>query len=110
MTYKLFLQINEYDKLLENNIVFLDLYNSAANNTILECIIRNTPVIVNRTPGVIEYLGKDYPLYFDNLDEVNNLLDIENIKSASDYLKNMNKEDITMEYFINKFTKCLLRY
>jgi hypothetical protein len=102
--------VNEYDKLLENNIVFLDLYNSAANNTILECITRNTPVIVNRTIGVIEYLGNDYPLYFDNLDQVNDLLDIEKIKSANEYLKNMNKEDITMEYFIDKFIKCLFMY
>ena len=101
---------NEYDKLLETNIVFLDLYNSAANNTILECIVRNTPVIVNRTIGVIEYLGKDYPLYFDNLDQVNDLLDIEKIKSAYEYLENMNKEDITMEYFIDKFIKCLFMY
>jgi hypothetical protein len=102
--------INEYDKLLENNIVCLDLYNSSANNTVLECIIRNTPIIINKTPGVLEYLGEDYPLYFDNLDEVNDLLDIQKIKSANEYLKNMNKEDITMNYFIYKFINVLYKY
>ena len=102
--------IDDYDKMLQNNIVFIDLYNSSANNTILECIIRNTPVIVNRTPGVIEYLGKDYPLYFNNLDDVDSFLDIEKITIATEYLKNMNKEDITMEYFVNKFIKILYKY
>ena len=67
------------NKLLEKNIVFIDLYDSAANNTVLECIIRNTPLIVNRTPGVVEYLGEDYPLYFDNLDEVDGLLELEKL-------------------------------
>ena len=108
--FKYIKNINEYDKLLKNNIVFLDLYDSAANNTVLECIVRNTPLIINRTPGVIEYLGENYPLYFDNLDQVESLLDIEKLKSATKYLENMNKEDITMEYFIENFIKVLYQY
>jgi hypothetical protein len=101
---------NEYDKLLEKNIVFIDLYDSAANNVVLECIIRNTPLIVNRTPGVVEYLGEDYPLYFNSLVEVDGLLNLDNLKSGHEYLKNMNKEDITMEHFFDKFIKVLYMY
>jgi len=101
---------SEYDNLLSNNIVFIDLYDSAANNTVLECIIRNTPIILNKTPGVIEYLGIDYPLYFDNLDEVNDLCNMGKIKKATEYLQNMNKEDISMEYFVRMFTNVLNKY
>ena len=64
-----FLPNDQYDQLLSENIVFLDLYDSVANNTIIECIVRNTPVLVNPLPSVIEYLGIDYPLYFNTLEE-----------------------------------------
>jgi lipopolysaccharide biosynthesis glycosyltransferase len=89
----------EYDSLLEKNIVFIDLYDSAANNTVLECIIRNTPIIVNRTPGVVEYLGSEYPLYFNTLDEVSGLLKLKKLQSAHDYLCAMDKSRFTMDHF-----------
>lgn len=57
----------EYDELLTKNIVFIDLFDAASNNTIVECIIRNTPIIVNKVGGVSEYLGNNYPLYFDDI-------------------------------------------
>ena len=59
----------EYDRLLSESIVFLDLYASSANNAIIECIARGTPLLVNRLPAVEEYLGADYPLYFSCHDE-----------------------------------------
>ena len=94
---------DEYDALLEKNIVFIDLYDSAANNTVLECIVRNTPVIVNRTPGVLEYLGAEYPLYFDTLNEVAGLLTIERIQAGHDYLCAMDKSRFSMDYFVKSF-------
>ena len=60
---------DDYDRLLAQNIVFLNLYDASANNTILECIARNTPVLVNPLPAVVEYLGEGYPLYYRSLDE-----------------------------------------
>ena len=92
--------LDEYDKLLENNIVFIDLYNSSANNTILECIIRNTPIIVNKLEAVVEYLGEDYPMYFNDLSEIPELLN--KIQDAHDYLKVMDKSEFTMNYFYKK--------
>ena len=90
---------DEYDTLLEKNIVFIDLYDSAANNTVLECIMRNTPIILNRTPGVLEYLGTEYPLYFTTLDEVTKLLMNDKLQVAHDYLCAMDKSRFTMEHF-----------
>ena len=90
----------EYDELLSENIVFIDLYDAAANNTILECIIRNTPIIVNKIEPIVEYLGEDYPLYFHLLNEIPFLLkDQEKILAAHNYLSNLNKSDLSIEYF-----------
>ncbi|KAJ3223130.1 hypothetical protein HDU81_009390 [Chytriomyces hyalinus] len=54
----------EYDKLLSENIVFLKLMDASAVNTVIECIVRNTPVLVNRHPAVVEMLGTEYPFYY----------------------------------------------
>jgi len=88
-----------YDILLSKNIVFIHLIDASANNTIIECIIRNTPIIVNRLEAVVEYLGKDYPLYFNNLDELDKIITFENIKKAYNYLVSMDKSDLTYKYF-----------
>jgi hypothetical protein len=93
----------EYDILLSKNIVFIDLFDAAANNTVLECIIRNTPIIINNIPPVVEYLGEDYPLYFNNLDEVPDILSNTNkIYKAHQYLTNMKKDDLCIKYFAQK--------
>jgi hypothetical protein len=60
---------DEYDKLLANNIVFINLLDAPANTIVVECIMRNTPLLINRLPGVVEYLGEHYPLYYERLDE-----------------------------------------
>jgi len=94
---------DEYDDFLEKNIVFIDLVDSAANNTVLECIVRNTPIILNRTPGVLEYLGTEYPLYFRKLNEVAGLLTIKKLQAAHDYLCAMDKSRFTMDHFAKSF-------
>jgi hypothetical protein len=87
------LSVEEYDDILSKNIVFIDLFDASANNTVLECIIRNTPIIINKLPAVIEYLGEDYPLYFNDLEEVEKILKNDSlIKSAHEYLIKMYKE------------------
>lgn len=58
-----------YDDLLCSAIVFNDLYDSNANNVVIECIARNTPILINRTPAVTEYLGDEYPFYYSSLQE-----------------------------------------
>jgi hypothetical protein len=86
----------EYDNYISSNIVFIDLFDAAANNTVLECIIRGTPIIINKIEGVVEYLGENYPLYFTNLEEVDSLVTIENIINAHLYLKNLKPIDINL--------------
>ena len=101
-----------YDDWMSSGVVFLDLYDSSANNAIIESIARNTPILVNKIKPVVEYLGTDYPLYFENLDHAAQLLDDkENIYNAHAYLKAMDKEWIRGSCFasklINKLKKVL---
>ena len=63
---KLYLRIHGYTHL---NIAFLDLYDSSVNNAVIECIVRNTPVLVNKIPPIVELLGPNYPFYFNDLNE-----------------------------------------
>lgn len=91
-----------YDLYLSSSVVFLNLYDSSANNVIVECIERNTPIIINRLPAVEEYLGTDYPLYYNTIEEANHLVnDNEKIVSATSYLSRLNKNRYDIKYFIN---------
>lgn len=93
----------DYDELLTNNIVFLDLSAAVANNTVLECIIRNTPLLVNKIGGVPFYLGEEYPLYYNNYDDIPKILnDKDKILKAHLYLKDMDKSDISIDHFIKE--------
>ena len=98
---------NDYDTLLTENIVFLDLYDSSANNAIIECIARATPILINKHPAVIEYLGEEYPFYFKDYDDVSyKLNDIDLIKSTHQYLLNFPlRKNIMIETFISDFEK-----
>ncbi|MCO6450794.1 MAG: glycosyltransferase [Caldilineales bacterium] len=64
-----FLDDDAYDELLASNLVYMELYDSSANNVVIECIARATPILVNPLPAVVEYLGKDYPFYFVNREQ-----------------------------------------
>lgn len=96
---------SEYDILLQNSIVFLHLVDASACNTIIECIVRNTPIIVNRIPPVVEYLGEDYPLYYKNLYDVPALLDSKIIRSASKYLQKLDTSRLKISTFMQQLQK-----
>ena len=49
-----------------------------------------------------KYLEYSYPLYFTNLNQVSDLLSIKNITKANKYLKNLDKIELKIEYFIKK--------
>ena len=94
----------EYDDLLSSSIVFLHLYDSTINTTVIECIGRNTPLIVNRLPGIEEYLGKEYPLFYDTLDEAAGLLNETKLIEGTEYLKFLPiKEELTNKHFLSSF-------
>ena len=93
----------DYDDLLSKNVVFLDLYDTSANNAIIECIARATPILVNPLPAVVEYLGTEYPFYFTNLEEASKKLkNVGLIKAAHEYLATSGvAEKVAGDYFLN---------
>jgi hypothetical protein len=98
-----------YDHLLSENICFLYLYDSSANNAIIECIARNTPLLVNKHPAVVEYLGEDYPFYYNTIEEAEKKM--HNFELINDTHKFMESNieshsKISYERFINDFKKC----
>ncbi len=94
----------EYDELLSENIVFLKLYDASAVNTLIECVMRNTPVVVNKLPAVVEVLGDKYPLYFSSENEVSDLLTISAVENAYHYMEQMDKSSLSIEYFLTSLT------
>jgi len=104
-----FVQNTEYDKLFMNNIFFLDVYSSIANNLILECIMNNTPILVCYNKSIIEYLGKDYPFYFINYEDAEEKSrDLNLIIKTHQYLKKMDKPQFTYQYFNDKLRKIII--
>lgn len=95
------LSYEELNDLLYNNIIFINLYDASANNSILDAIERNTPIIVNRIPPCEEYLGEHYPLFYDHPEECVSLLTEENLLKAHVYLTHMNKSKFSLSRFIS---------
>ena len=93
-----FIENEEYDEFLSKNVVFIKVVDCSAINTLIECVVRNTPIVVNKHPAVEEILGSKYPLYFDG----NTLkLSIRKIRKAYIYLKNLDKNNLNINTFIN---------
>lgn len=99
----------EYDDLLTRNVVFLNLYDASAVNTVIECIVRNTPIVVNRHPSLEEVLGKGYPLFYSDIDEAQFLLESSyKIQEANEYLECLDKSPFHIRYFLNDFQAKLI--
>lgn len=93
----------EYDALLAENIVFVYLYDASVNNTVIECLARCTPLLVNRLPAVAEYLGEDYPLYYSDFEEAVSLaLDRGALIAAHQHLRDSPiRPKLSAEYFLS---------
>jgi hypothetical protein len=98
----------KYDHLLSENIVLIPLLRAVAVNTVLECIVRNTPMIVKRLPAVVEYLGQDYPLYYETYAEAESkIADRDLLHKGYKYLKAMDKDFLMSEYFLESVRNAL---
>lgn len=57
------------EELLAEHIVFLKLWDVTMCHTVLQCIVRGTPILLNRHPVLEELLGASYPGFYDTLDQ-----------------------------------------
>ena len=98
-----FLPASKYDKMLRQNIVVTEVFDASASNGVLDCITRNTPIIINKHPAVVEYLGEDYPLYFSDPKDIPEIA--KRAEEAHVYLANMDKDWLDGGYFIKNIMK-----
>lgn len=84
-----FMTPDDYDTIMSRCVCVTEIHGAAANNVVIECMARGTPLIVNRTPDVEFYLGQDYPLYMESPSHVAPLLgDWDALSEASTMMKN----------------------
>jgi hypothetical protein len=101
---------DDYDKLLSENIVFLNLVDCSAVNTVIECIVRNTVIILNRHIALEELLGSNYPGFYNTLIDATLLLNNHVIIEACHiYIKNLDKTKYHLDYFISEFQDVILK-
>ena len=61
-----FVSPEDFEKIFEKNIIFVNYVDISTSNTLLEAVSHNTPILVNKHPAVVEVLGEDYPLYYSD--------------------------------------------
>ena len=91
-----------YDELLSENIAFAFMYDASANNLVVECIARATPLLINPLPAIVEYLGEAYPLYVQDIEQAaTKALDLDLLQQAHKYLETLNtRQKLTGEFFL----------
>jgi len=99
-----------YDLLLSEHVIFVPLVtNPSAVNTLIECAVRNSPVLTPRFPASEEILGEKYPLFYDSLEEASEKLASSTfVNLAHMYLKEkLNKSKFSFEHFAVEFDAVL---
>lgn len=99
-----------YDLLLSQNVVFMELFDTSANNAVIECIARNTPIVVNRHPALEEYLGEEYPLFYEDFNDAFKLLQDDLIIAGHRYLQTLDKTKYDVRYFTTRLMTEVRRY
>ena len=101
-----YLEDHDYDIYMKSSVVMVDLLETSANNLVVECIKYNTPLLINKHPAVVEYLGEDYPFYYKSVEEASlKCDDFQLINETHQYLHRMNKDDLNIVYFLKELTK-----
>jgi hypothetical protein len=92
----------EYIQILRESIVYIHLIDASAVNTVLECVVTGTPLIVNRHPAIVEILTPNYPLYADDVVQAEELLasgNMEVFHRASAFMKSINLDEYRWDSF-----------
>jgi hypothetical protein len=102
---------DDYDTFVRQNIVLVDLWAAGANNAVLEGLALQAPFLIRKLDGPVEYLGADYPLFFESLDEVQYWLDHEDVLrekmvAAHEYLQRLDTSRFAVEYMGQQMVNC----
>lgn len=88
--------------MLSRSVVVFEFFGLAASNAMLECIIRHTPVLVNKLPAAVEYLGSEYPLFYRHRWEIPKLLNRDTLIAGHDYLARLSKRQFSLSNFVKQ--------
>jgi hypothetical protein len=76
-----------YDRILASSVMVTEVYDASANNSVLESIARAVPHLINRHPAVMEYMGPDYPGYWERREQIEPMLnDVNRLDECHLYL------------------------
>ena len=102
----------DYDNILLNNIMIIPLWDAAANNSVLECLEMYIPAFVTRLPATEEYLGKEYPMFYTDISEVEKVINNRKLlhqkyEETHKYLLKVDKRDIRYKHFNSELLKII---
>eukprot|EP01084_Bolivina_argentea_P058524 106858_1 len=103
----------EFDMFVKQNLVIVDVWAATANNAVLEAIALNAPFFIRKLDSTMEYIGNDYPLFFQTFNELRSMLILQEneLKSlllkAHFYLKKMDKSHLTLDQFAESLLNCV---
>ena len=90
-------------------IVFMYIIDCSVIPFLLECIVRNIPVVVNSHEAVVEYFGTSYPLFYNSYTEAVKIIeDSVILQKGYTYLSNLNKDNYSLDKFNLKIKEILL--
>ncbi|MEZ0153475.1 MAG: hypothetical protein AB9Q22_01035 [Candidatus Reddybacter sp.] len=97
-----FLEDQAYDELFSSSLIFIGLHETSANNAVCECISYGVPFVAPRHPAIIEYVGEDYPLLYDDVTEVSRI-SIDDVVKGHEYLQRNThlKESLSLDKFVH---------
>ena len=61
-----FLHPEDYDALLDCAVILSHPVAAAANNVLVDCAVRGAPLLTPRSSAAVDYLGRGYPLFYDD--------------------------------------------
>ena len=103
---------DEFIKTINGNVVFMNIHDNRDTDKIVLLIQHKIPVFINKTDSSIEYLGENYPLFYNSIEEfqmllhdtkiLNNMID----RSRS-YLQKMDITDLSFSYFNSEIMKLM---
>lgn len=99
-----------YDNLLTQSVMAIEFVDCAATTVVVESLARCAPMLLNRHPALLEYVGKDYPMFFDDIRECEQLLHPANVYKTHEYIRHMDKSFLSIENFLHKFQLWVAKY
>ena len=98
----------DYAHILRRGVVFNHYIEPAGSNLISECISARAKLVINRHPAFQEYLGADYPLFYDGEEEADAKLELA-LSPGFDATLRRHLEDVQARWSIEQFCRELSR-